>query len=466
MNRLWVRVALAMLLVTVITSLLVALTAQNNTIRQFDNFVGRQRTIAQSDLMAALSEHFEATSSWSGADVILRAAAPDLPRTRPAGPGRAGRSGRPLFVLADADGRVVFGGRDMPPGAQLTEAQRDIAVAIQANNTTAGYLLTAAPGEPVMIETQRLFFAELRGILLRSALIASLIAILLSALFSQLLTAPLAKLADAARRFSPRNLDVRAEPGGAREIADVAHAFNSMADSLRQAEQNRRNLTADIAHELRTPLTVMQGNLRAMIDGVYPLDQNEVAKVYAESRLLGRLVDDLRILSLAEAGQLDLRIADAPLKTLIDDALEQFALVAENAGSTLTATLGSDVDAARCDPDRAAQVLRNLVANAIRHTPAGGRVMISARVQTDGFVRISVSDTGEGIQAEHLPHIFDRFYRADAARARGSGGSGLGLAIVKSLVQAMGGRVGAESVVGAGTTVWFELPRATPKPAR
>jgi signal transduction histidine kinase len=111
-------------------------------------------------------------------------------------------------------------------------------------------------------------------------------------------------------------------------------------------------------------------------------------------------------------------------------------------------------------------VLRNLVANAIRHTPAGGRVMISARVQTDGFVRISVSDTGEGIQAEHLPHIFDRFYRADAARARGSGGSGLGLAIVKSLVQAMGGRVGAESVIGAGTTVWFELPRATPKPAR
>jgi two-component system OmpR family sensor kinase/two-component system sensor histidine kinase BaeS len=317
-----------------------------------------------------------------------------------------------------------------------------------------------------MMETQRLFIAELRDILLRSALIAGLIAIVLSALFSRLLTAPLARLADGARRFSPRNLDVRIEPDGAREIADVAHAFNSMADSLRQAEQNRRNLTADIAHELRTPLTVMQGNLRAMIDGVYPLDQNEVAKVYAESRLLGRLVDDLRILSLAEAGQLDLRIADTPLKTLIDDALEQFALAAENAGSTLTATLGSDVDAARCDPDRAAQVLRNLVANAIRHTPAGGRVMISARVQTDGFVRISVSDTGEGIQAEHLPHIFDRFYRADAARARGSGGSGLGLAIVKSLVQAMGGRVGAESVVGAGTTVWFELPRATPKPAR
>jgi two-component system, OmpR family, sensor kinase len=462
MNRLWVRLALAMLLVTVISALVVASVARANAARRFETFVNRQRTIAQTDLIDGLVAHYEANGTWNGVEVILgdpREGRRRPPRQGPPG-APPGRFARPNFVLADASGSVVFGSSEMAVGALLSADQREIAVPLVSNGVTAGFLLSFVQGESELVEAQRLFLGEIGGVIWRSALIAGLIAIALSALISRLLTAPLGRLADAARSFSTRNLDVRAVPGGTLEIAEVAHAFNGMADSLRQAEEN-----ADIAHELRTPLTVVQGNLRAMVDGVYPLTQDEVAKVYSETRLLGRLIDDLRVLSLAEAGQLDLRVADNPVRALIDDAIEQFAVAAENAGSILNAEVAPDIGVAHYDADRAAQVLRNLVANAIRHTPAGGRVTVSARDRGDGFVRISVSDTGAGIPADDLPHIFERFYRADKSRTRSSGGSGLGLAIVKSLVEAMGGRVGADSAAGVGSTVWFELPRAT-TPAR
>jgi two-component system, OmpR family, sensor kinase len=316
MNRLWVRLALAMLLVTLISAAVVALVARANAVRRFETFVDRQRTIAQTDLIDALVAHYEANASWAGVEAILGDARDGRrPPARRGPPGnRPERFMRPDFVLADAAGRVVFGGREMSPGTLLSAEQREIAVPLYANGVTAGFLLSFVRGESELVEAQRAFLGDLGGVLWRSAVIAGVIAIAVSALISRLLTEPLAQLASAARRFSPRALNVRAQPAGAREIAEVAHAFNDMADSLSQAEENRRNLTADIAHELRTPLTVVQGNLRAMIDGVYPLTQDEIAKVYSETRLLGRLIDDLRVLSLAEAGQLDLRIVDNPVR--------------------------------------------------------------------------------------------------------------------------------------------------------
>jgi two-component system OmpR family sensor kinase/two-component system sensor histidine kinase BaeS len=230
-----------------------------------------------------------------------------------------------------------------------------------------------------------------------------------------------------------------------------------MADDLQAQETLRRNMISDIAHELNTPLTVMQGNLRAMLDEVYPLDRSEIATLYDETRLLGRMVGDLRELALADAGQLPLNLQPMNVGELVQNAAANFATAADAQSVRVATQIPANLAQANADPDRVAQVLRNLLANALRHTPSGGSITVGAQPQADG-VRLYVQDTGEGISPEDLPHVFERLYRADKSRTRATGGTGLGLAIAKAWVEAMGGAIGVASEPGAGSTFWFTLP--------
>jgi len=247
------------------------------------------------------------------------------------------------------------------------------------------------------------------------------------------------------------------QPGGTAEVIEVGHAFNEMAVSLEKAEELRRNLVADVAHELRTPLSVLQGNLSGLLDGVFPLEMTEVARLYDETRLLSRLVDDLRELAQAEAGQLHLDLRPIDAADVVRSTVEAFSAVAAEQQVTLTGDAPSDLSPARTDPGRLAQVLRNLLANALRHTPPGGSIRVTASSRP-GWVEVSVSDTGEGIAEEDLPHVFDRFWRSDKSRARETGGSGLGLAIARRLIEAQGGQIGVESELGKGSRFWLRLP--------
>ncbi len=262
---------------------------------------------------------------------------------------------------------------------------------------------------------------------------------------------PLSDLVGAADRVAAGDYAVRVDERGARELSALAHAFNSMAERLQMSDQSRRNLLADVTHEMRTPLTIIQGNLEGLVDGVYPRDDAHLAPILEETRVLSRLIDDLRTLALAESGALVLQKEPTDLGLLIRDTAAFFEPQAEAKGIVLVTDIEKDVNVT-IDPARMRQVLDNLIVNALRYTPAGGKVRVGLRVGTN-TITVSVSDTGQGIAPENLDHIFDRFYKSSD-----SGGSGLGLAIAKNLIAAHRGQIRAESQVGKGTTVEFSLP--------
>ena len=263
---------------------------------------------------------------------------------------------------------------------------------------------------------------------------------------------PVADLVDAAERIEAGDYAVRVRARGPRTLRSLATAFNSMSERLESSERERRRLLADVTHELRTPLTVMQGNLEALLDGVYPADKVHLEPILDETRVLSRLVDDLRTLSMAEAGALALHRETTDIGKLVDDSVASFQTQADSAGIALTAETNGKLPQIEVDPLRIREVLMNLLSNALRFTPRGGtvRAMSSA---ADGNVLISVRDSGPGIAPDVLPHVFDRFYKSAESR-----GAGLGLAIAKSLVVAHGGEIDATSEVGHGTEMRFWLP--------
>ncbi len=309
---------------------------------------------------------------------------------------------------------------------------------------------------------ERRFFSpwhDLPETLLQSIAIAGAAGIAGGIAASWLLAAPVTKLANVAQAIGAGDLTARVEVDhGSKEINALAEAFNKMASDLQHAAELRNNLMADVSHELRTPLTVLEGNLRAALDHVYELDEEQIANLYEQTRHLIRLVNELRELTLAEAAQLPLAQEIVDLNALVQESAAVFEPLMEEKGVQLLIQLPPTASTVTVDRSRIRQVLHNLLANALRHTPSGGQVTIAV-AQPAGRLRLTMQDTGEGIAPEDLEHIFDRFYRTDPSRSRETGGSGLGLAIVKAIVEAHGGEVIAASPgVGRGTRFTIFLP--------
>jgi len=273
-------------------------------------------------------------------------------------------------------------------------------------------------------------------------------------------------LLEAAGRVADGDFTVRVEERGTSEVRNLVREFNSMAEKLDVSDKQRRNLLADISHELRSPITIMQGNLEGMIDGVYSADLDRLKSLYDETKILSRLVDDLRTLALAESGSLKLKREPTDLGLLIREAVSAFTSQAEEKGIRIALEIGN-VNPMEIDATRIREVLVNLLANAVRYTPVLGEIMIgvaesttreesgasSGEAASKRGVTVFVQDSGEGIRSENLTHIFDRYYKSSD-----SGGMGLGLSIAKYLVEAHGGKVWAESEAGRGTRISFTLP--------
>jgi signal transduction histidine kinase len=263
---------------------------------------------------------------------------------------------------------------------------------------------------------------------------------------------PVGDLIEASGKVEQGDFSARVPERGPREVRALARAFNAMSARLEETEQQRRSALADVSHELRTPLTVIQGNLEALLDGVYPADAEHLEPILAETRILERLVEDLRTLTLAEAGSLVLHREPTDLGALLNDVAASHRGQADQAGIALTVTAADDLPTLDVDPARIREVISNLLTNALRHTPRDGKVELSAAL-AGGQVEITVQDTGSGIPPDQLDRIFDRFYRSPD-----SPGSGLGLPIAKSLVEAHGGTIAATSETGRATTVQVRLP--------
>jgi signal transduction histidine kinase len=268
------------------------------------------------------------------------------------------------------------------------------------------------------------------------------------------MAAPIGDVMEAADRFAAGDHTARVDPRGPREVRSLGRAFNAMAERLQANEEQRRNLLADVTHELRTPLSVIRGNAEGLVDGLYPADEAHLAPIVEETDVMARLLDDLSLLSTAEAGTLSLYREPVAPSDLVGEAVGAFRAAADEAGVRLDGRAAEDLPELDVDPVRIREVLSNLIGNALHHTPAGGAVTVTAVAgAAQPVVEFRVIDTGSGIAADELSFVFERF-----RKSAGSGGAGLGLAISRYLVEAHGGTIDAESELGRGTTIRFALP--------
>ena len=320
-------------------------------------------------------------------------------------------------------------------------------------------MMRSSEMERMMGSVGRAFGLTLLYSLLVSGVVAAVIATVSSLFVSRRIVEPLQRMMSATRRIAAGRYGERVPVGGPDELGTLSESFNSMAASLEEAEKKRLELIGDVSHELRTPLSTLQGYMEGLMEGVIEPSEETWALLYGEAERMRHLVDDLRRLSHAEAGQIDLETTAVNSSEVARVAADRVAPLFIEKGVELRNTAPENLPSVSADTDRVVQILSNLLGNALRHTPAGGRVTLEAEVRDDVVV-FGVEDTGEGISAEDLPRVFERFYRAEKSRSREGGGSGLGLAISRALVEAMGGKASVESPgLGKGARFSFSLPR-------
>lgn len=456
MRSLTLKLALTFLIVSLTATLLVAGFAVWMTARQFNRFVDDQSRVV---LIEQLSEYHRANGNWVGiaeAFPLLARNAPYFVRVAPGEPPPDGLEPRAV-ALVDNQGWVVIGGLGFQDGQQITADQFGDGEPIEVDGQLVGRLFLsrdfARPGGPAT-----LFLSRVNRSFVYGALGAAVVAVLLGILLARSLTRPLKELTEATRAVAHGDLARQVPVRSRDELGELAASFNQMNADLARSRDLRRQMTADIAHELRTPLSVILGHSEALSDGVLPPKTDTFDIIHDEARQLNRLVDDLRILSLAEAGELPLAKRPVLPKILLERAANAHGPQAERHAISLELDIDDTLPAVVVDPDRMAQVLDNLLNNAIRYTPAGGRVILAARSNRDR-ARLVVQDSGPGIPEDQLPYIFERFYKGDKSRQRqDEDGSGLGLAIARSIVEAHGGQISAESRPGQGVTFNVDLP--------
>ena len=448
MRSLTLKLTLAFVLVSIIGVALTAVFVRQRTQRDFDQFVLQRY---QADLIIELADYYQQNGSWEGIDTIVVRSPSRHPMRR------FEVTAAPL-TLIDADGTVRYTGLPQMAGQQFSQEQLEHGVPVDVDGETVGWVHFAdLPAQDfVLLETpESEFLANVNQAVLLGALVAMLVALLVGILLARTISRPVREVTAATQIVSGGDLGYQVPVRTKDELGELAIAFNKMSADLALSNEQRRQMTADIAHELRSPLSVILGYMEALSTGKLEPKAETFGIMYAKGQQLQHLIDELRTLALADAGELKLTRRPVLPKMLLEHTALAFMVQAQEKDITLQVEAGDMLPEIQVDSERMSQVLGNLVNNAIRHTPEGGQITLSAGA-TDDAVQLRVGDTGPGIDPADLPHIFDRFYRSDKSRQQ-NGESGLGLAIAKSIVEAHGGTIAVESNPGSGATFIITL---------
>ncbi len=439
------------ILVILVALATVYLIANYFTTKQFRLYVIRGDTVRLEAQRKVLIDYYREKGSWEGVREFLVGPRAPGGGTPPEGPQKR-------LVLTGPEGRVVTAPDVKLVGRQLPEGLLRQGLPLDVGGRQVGLLLAGPVGGPLLEPPELQFLSSVNRSLLLGGAVALFIALILGTVLFRQLTTPLQELTAAAERIAGGDLEQPVQVKSKDELGRLGEAFNRMTEGLNKSEELRRRMIADISHELRTPLTVIRGGLEALRDGVYQPTEGKLAELDGEVLLLDRLVEDLHELALAEAGELRLERGPTDLIKLVDRLSSRLRPPLAERGIGLVVELPQTLPKLSLDADRIEQVLHNLLGNAERYTPKGGRITLSV-MDGEDEVLVSVADTGRGIPQEDLPYIFERFYRGERSRSRRGGGAGLGLAIVKQLVELHGGRIWAESEPGQGTRFMFTLPK-------
>jgi signal transduction histidine kinase len=468
MSSLYLRLLLVIVGVSLLAVIMVAFISSRATTTEFQRFVRSDNGNDLERLRGDLQTFYEQRGNWVGVsptlDRLSNLSAKQLILTdaRKTVVALAPASLRESQVRFLPDGNIELERRQESGGKLRLGLILANPPHTELHNSTGemtGILYLVPPAHAELTQNERQFLGSVNKSLVFAGAASVALALLAAFFLARRIVRPVNALTSAAQRMRSGDLSVRVPARGRDELAELARSFNSMADAMVRTEELRRNLVSDVAHELRTPLTSIRCQLEAMQDGLTEPVPEAINSIHDEAMQLNRLVEDLQELAQADAAQFRLNLQDVSLKDQAEQVNRSLKALAHERGVAIEVRLPDNLPFVRADAGRLKQILTNLLQNAIEHTPSGGKSTLSATVEQQ-WIEVRVGDSGSGIAREHLPHIFERFFRTDESRSRATGGSGLGLAIVKQLVELHGGRVWAESELGKGTTIRLTLPLA------
>lgn len=428
---------------------------------EFRAYVIRGRSNQLRGLREELLGYYQSNGTWQGVESVFREGISSGIRGDGRGMGTGGNmayGGEQRLALVGPDGNVIVSYEESLVGRKIPSDLVDQGVPLKMDNQRIGTLLAGPLLTGELEGSEQKFLASVNKTIIYAGVVGLTVALLLGWFLFRQITKPLNKLTRATEKISSGDLDYRVSIDSDDELGELGESFNVMARNLQESEEIRRRMIGDIAHELRTPLTVLSGEVEAIRGGVYEPTDEKLREIQEDLNLLNRLIEDLRELTLAEAGELELNRGPTSLDRLVQRVRGKLEGMADREGVRLETDLPETVPQLALDSDRISQVLTNLLRNAIRHTEEGGRVQVRV-TETTSELLVEVADTGEGISQDQIDHVFDRFYRGDSSRSS-EGGSGLGLSIAKELVEAHGGEIQIDSDSGEGTTVSFSLPKS------
>lgn len=450
MRSITTKLILAFVTVSVLSTVMVVIFTRWRSREEFRTYLIDQN---RGGVALAFSNYYQQHGSWTGIG--------EAPLTQQQQPMPAPSFQRGPFTLVDSStGRVVMAGEGYQLGSSVPPSDLPSGIPIQSGNKTVGVLLVNRPvyriGAPGSAYLDRINLQIVLG-----GLLAIGLALLLAIFLSRTITRPIRELTLATQGVGsgtpPQSVPVRSRD----ELGQLTNSFNRMSSDLARSLNLRRQMTADIAHELRTPISIILGHAEAVHDGVLPASSETFEIIRDEAGRLEHLVEDLRTLSMADAGELKLTMQPSDAREQLERAAKIYAHQAARKNINVEIESDPELPEFRVDVQRMQEVMGNILDNALRYTPEGGRIVLSAR-SVDGEVEVRIQDSGPGVDPEDLDKIFERFYRTEVSRTRDEGGSGLGFAIARSIVERHNGRIWAESQPGHGLTVVIRLPAIQP----